>query len=248
MISIKNKYQVEQIHKSGLIAAFVLRELSRAVKPGITTIELDSLAKRLICARGAKPSFYGYRGYKFATCISVNDEVVHGIPSSKKIKKGDVVSIDVGVNLDGYFSDTAKTVSIGHVDKEIKQMIASTRESLNQAIKTVKPGARVGDIENATGQVLKKSGLSPVTALSGHGVGFAVHEEPSIKSDGDENPGEILKEGMVLAIEPMATLGSGSVKTARDGWTVKTVDGKAAAHFEHTIAVTSGGYRVLTQR
>ena len=248
MIKVKTKFQVNQISKSGSIAAFTLRELSKAVKPGVSTIDLDLLAKRLINARGGKPSFYGYRGYKYAICISVNDEVVHGIPSSKKIKSGDIVSIDVGVNLNGYFSDTALTVIVGRVDDKITKMVSATKDALMEAIKIVKPGVRVGELESRTGKTLKLARLSPIMDLSGHGVGLAVHEEPSIRSDGNKDSGEPLKEGMVLAIEPMATPGSGKVATADDGWTVKTVDGALAAHFEHTVAVTKTGFKILTVR
>jgi len=248
MIRKKNRFQVNQIQKSGKIAAFTLRELSKAAKPGVSTSELDHLASRLITARGGKPSFLGYRGYKYSTCISINDEVVHGIPSARKIVKGDIVSIDVGVNLGGYFSDTAVTIMIGSAAGDVKRLVSGTKESLLAALSIIKPGIKIGDIEKKTGTVLKEKGISPVTALSGHGVGFAVHEEPSIKSDGESGSGEVLEEGMVLAIEPMGSLGTGKVKTSADGWTVKTLEGAMSAHFEHTVAVTKSGHKILTER
>jgi len=246
MIQKKSKEQIRLIQKSGLIAKFTLKELLSAAKPGVSRFELEKIANRLIAARGAKPSFLGYRGYKFATCISINDEVVHGLPSQKRIKDGDIVSIDVGVNYNGYYSDTAATIIVGQASQEIKNLVSNTRKALMDAISVVKPGVRVGEIESKTGEVLRVSKLKPILALSGHGVGFEVHEEPSIKSDGEIESGEILEEGMVIAIEPMATLGTGEVYTDKDGWTIKTVDGKPAAHFEHTIAVTKNGYKMLT--
>lgn len=246
MIEKKNKEQIRMIQKSGAIAKFTLKELMLAIKPGISKFELEKIANRLILARGAKPSFLGYRGYEFATCISIDDEVVHGLPSERRIKSGDVVSVDVGVNYKGYFSDTAATKIVGLAGEDIERLVNSTKKSLIDSISIIKPGIRVGEIENKTGEVLKENNLSPILALSGHGVGFAVHEEPSIKSDGHINDGEILEEGMVLAIEPMATLGSGEVYTDKDGWTIKTVDGKAGAHFEHTVAVTKNGFKMLT--
>ena len=246
MIKKKNKEQIRMIRKSGLIAKFTLKEILCAARPGVSRLELEKAANRLIAARGAKPSFLGYRGYKFATCISINDEVVHGMPSERRIKEGDVVSIDVGVNYNGYFSDTAATVIVGLASREVEKLVWATQRALMDAISIVEPGVRVGKIENTTGEVLRGNKLKPILALSGHGVGFAVHEEPSIKSDGEVGGGEVLQEGMVIAIEPMATLGTGEVYTDNDGWTIKTVDGKPAAHFEHTIVVTKNGYKMLT--
>lgn len=246
MIKKKNKDQIRMIQKSGQIAKFTLKQLLNAITPGVSSFELEKIANRLIIARGAKPSFLGYRGYKFATCISINDEVVHGLPSERRIKDGDIVSIDVGVNYKGYFSDTAATIIVGHTNEETEKLVFNTQKSLMDSISIVKPGIRVGEIENKTGEVLRKNKLKPILALSGHGVGLAVHEEPSIRSDGKIDSGEILEEGMVIAIEPMATLGSGEVFTDSDGWTIKTTDGKPAAHFEHTVVITKNGHKLLT--
>lgn len=246
MINIKSKEEINKIAKSGKIAAFVLKQLQKYIKPGITTHELDKIARRIIESRNATPSFLDYQGYPASTCISINDELVHGIPSSKIIKKGDLVKIDVGVNYEGYHSDTAITVYVGRPDKETLRLINGVKQALFESIKVLKPGIKVGLIEKKTGDTLKKFGLSPVMSLSGHGVGRQVHEEPSIRSDGDETKGDIVKAGMVFAIEPMATLGSGLVKTASDRWTVRSSDHTLAAHFEHTVEVTNSGCKILT--
>ena len=246
MIRIKTPREISCIMKSGAIAALVLRELSKAAKPGVVTMDLELMARRLIKARRAKPSFIGYNGYEYAICISINDEVVHGLPSNRVLKKGDLVGIDIGVNLAEYYSDCATTISVGPMTKDIKKLIYTTRESLDSAIRVIRPGIRVGEIEEMTGNVLRRGALRPILSLSGHGVGLAVHEDPSIKSDGKAASGEIVRAGMVFAIEPMATTGCGQVKVGPDGWSVKTVDQEPAAHFEHTVAVTKRGVKILT--
>jgi len=246
MISIKTPDEIKTIAQGGAIAAFTLKQLAKRVKPGILTIELDQIARRIIAARGAEPSFLGYQGYPAAICVSINDEVVHGIPSGRKIKSGDLVSIDVGIKYKNHYSDAALTVFVGNVSKDAKRLVLGVKEALREAIKIVKPGIRVGDIENKTGEILKKFKLSPVMELSGHGVGNAVHEEPSIRCDGTKKTGAEITEGMVLAIEPMAALGSGKVYIENDGWTVKSADHSLTAHFEHTICVTKKGSKILT--
>jgi methionyl aminopeptidase len=246
MINIKTQEEISKIAKSGKIAGFVLKQLPKYIKPGITTHELDKIARRIIESRNAKPSFLDYQGYPASTCISINDELVHGIPSNKIIRKGDLVKVDVGVNYEGYHSDTAITVFVGRPDEETLRLINGVKQALFESIKVLKPGIKVGLIEKTTGDTLRKFGLSPVLSLSGHGVGREIHEEPSIRSDGDEKKGDIVKKGMVFAIEPMATLGNGLVKTAADRWTVKTSDHTLAAHFEHTVEVTSNGFKILT--
>jgi len=247
MISIKSKEDIKEIKRSGAIASFALKQIIKNLRPGVTTFELDKLARRTIRARGAEPSFLGYKGYEHAVCISINDEVVHGLPSSRTIEKGDVVGIDIGVNLNGYYSDLATTCVIGHQDENISRLVVGTKEALFETIKMIKPGVKVGDIESKTGEILKKYKLDPITALSGHGVGYSVHEEPSIKSDGVSGTGPVIKEGMVLAIEPMSCLGSSRVHTLSDGWTVVTDDGSVSAHFEHTVEVGKMGVKILTQ-
>lgn len=246
MIKIKSKQEIGKIAKSGKIAGFLLREMVKNVRAGITTKELDKIAERIISSRGAEPSFLNYQGYPAVTCISVNDELVHGLPSHRKIQNGDLVKIDVGVKYEGYHSDTATTVYVGCPDQNIMRLINGVKQSLYEAIKVVKPGIKVGLIEQRTGEVLKKFSLSAVLSLSGHGVGLNIHEEPSIRSDGNEKEGDEVKEGMVFAIEPMATLGSGKVVTAPDRWTIKTSDHSLAAHFEHTVVVTKNGAKILT--
>jgi len=249
MITLKTKKDLKILSRAGEINAFALKQIAKNVKIGVTTLELDHIAQRTIRARGGEPSFLGYRGYQFALCVSINTEVVHGIPSaSRMIKSGDVVGLDLGIKYLNRYTDAALTIVVGKKTKEIEHLIAGTREALKGALAKVRPGVRVGEIEFETGRILAKYGLSPVLALCGHGVGYAVHEEPSIKSDGRKNSGPVLDEGMVLAIEPMATLGGGSVKTASDGWTVLTSDNSLAAHFEHTVVVTRSGARVLTGR
>lgn len=248
MILRKSKEEIKTMTKAGSIAEFALRQLTKEIRAGRTTIELEKIARRLISARGGEPAFLGYNGFPAAICVSTNEELVHGIPSAKKIKEGDVVGIDLGVKYDGYFADTAKTVFVGKPSRDALRLIKGTREALQEAIRAVKPGAKIGDIESVIGETLKKYDLRPVLALSGHGIGKSIHEKPVIMCDGRQCTGETIKEGMVFAIEPMATLGSGEVETSDDGWTVKTKDSSTSAHFEHTVLVTSTGSRVLTDR
>ena len=248
MITIKSNQEIKNLHLSGAIASFVLKQVIKNIKPNITTLELDIIAQRIIKARSARPSFLGFEGYPSAICVSINDEVVHGIPSNRKIISGDVVGVDVGVEYLGMYSDVAATISVGKPNGQNQKLINGVREALAKAISLYRRGMRVGDIEYITGQTLKKYNLSPVLTLSGHGVGYAVHEEPAIRSDGKPSTGEMLEPGMVLAIEPMACLGSGDVCQGKDGWTIRTKDGQNAAHFEHTVVVTKGSLKILTGR
>jgi methionyl aminopeptidase len=246
MIKIKTQDEIRKIDQSGRIAAFALKQVANNVRIGITTFELDQIAKRIIIARGATPSFLDYQGYQNSTCISVNDELVHGIPGSKKINQGDIVKIDLGVFYNGYHTDTAITVVVGKLSDDIKRLVHGTKEALMSTIKQVKPGIRVGDIEHYCGQILRSHNLGAVTALSGHGIGTELHEEPAIRCDGKVDTGAKIKEGMVFALEPMATLGAPEVHTKRDNWTVVTNDHSMAAHFEHTIVITKNGAKILT--
>jgi methionyl aminopeptidase len=248
MITLKSKDEIRLMAHSGAIACFALNEVVKHVKAGVTTKELDVIAQRLIESRGATCAFLGFEGYGFATCISINNEVVHGQPSSRRLKSGDIVSIDLGAKYEGYYSDTARTVSVGKPKQEVQNLIQGVQEALKSSIQAARPGATVGDLEAASGATLKKFDLSPVLALSGHGIGKGLHEEPSIKSDGIAKTGLVLKEGMTLAVEPMATIGSSEIKVASDGWTVRTKDGSLSAHFEHTIVVTKTGARLLTAK
>ncbi|OQA52037.1 MAG: Methionine aminopeptidase 1 [candidate division WS2 bacterium ADurb.Bin280] len=246
MITIKTKEDIKKLRKSCQICSFVREQILRKIKPGITTVELDNIASRIIEARGARPSFLNYKGYPKSICTSVNEELVHTIPGHRIIKNGDVVSIDVGVEFEGMFSDCASTKIVGKKNPEVLNLVLGVKEALSTSIKAVKPGAKIGDIESECGRILKKHKLSPVMTLSGHGVGYAVHEEPSIKSDGSAGTGETLAPGMVLAIEPMAAIGDSKVRTGRDGWSVSTVDKSLTAHFEETILVTQKGVEILT--
>lgn len=247
MITRKTKEDIKILAKAGAINSFALKQVARGIKCGISTFDLEGIAIRTIKARGGEPSFMGYRGYKYALCVSINNEVVHGMPSTdRKIKMGDVVGLDLGVKYQNRYTDAATTIVVGKKTPDTKRLLKGTFESLKSAIKLIRPGVKVGDIEFETGRALAKYKLAPVLALCGHGVGYNVHEEPAIKSDGKKGRGDELKEGMVLAIEPMATLGSGDVEVLTDGWTVITKDGSLAAHFEHTIVVTENGSRILT--
>ena len=245
---IAKKSDLKGLGKCGRIAAFTLRELVRNVRPGVTTSELNSITERLITARGATPSFKNYRNYPSALCVSINDEVVHGLPGQRKIKLGDLVGLDIGVNLDGYFTDCATTVSVGRPTPKVQSLLLGVKEALTETIKEAKAGCHVGDLESKCGEVLNGYHLVPILALSGHGTGRAVHELPAIKSDGQAGEGAKIVEGMVLAIEPMATLESGQVRTSSDGWTVKTVNREPSAHFEHTVIVGKAGAKILTSQ
>lgn len=246
MISIKTKEEIKKLSKSGAICSFVLNQLSRRVKPGMATVELEKMANRIIEARDATPSFLNYNSYPSSICISINDELVHGIPGARIIKRGDIIGIDVGVVYDGMYTDCAMTIVVGKPNDDAKRLLTGVRSALEASIKAVKPGNRIGDIEYASGEELRKYHLSPVLSLSGHGVGYSVHEEPSIRSDGKKGGGEMIEEGMVFAIEPMAALGGGDVYQAGDGWTIKTKDQSLTAHFEKTVVVTNRGCKILT--
>lgn len=246
MINIKTPDEIRIMAQSGKISSFALKQTAKNVRVGITTFELDKIAERIISARGARPSFFNYKGYKHSTCISVNDELVHGVPGGYKIRDGDVVKIDLGVFYNGYHTDTATTVVVGKLNDDIKRLIQGTRSALMDTIAFLKPGLKIGDIEHYCGQKLRTFELGAVIDLSGHGIGKEIHEEPSILCDGEAGTGPEIKEGMVFAIEPMATLGEPEVYTKNDKWTVATKDHSITAHFEHTIVVTKTGAKILT--
>jgi len=247
MIKLKTLSDIKTMSKGGRIASFAMKEVAKNIKPGITTLELDKIANRIIKARGACPSFLGYQGFPASICVSINDQLVHGIPSRQKICSGDIVKVDLGVFYEGFHTDMARTYIVGHIKKEEEELVMACQKALNAAISLVEPGNTVGDIEHATGKTLKSSGLSPVMSLSGHGVGRDLHEEPSIFCDGLKRTKEKLVPGMVIAIEPMATAGSSKVRKGSDGWTIVTADGSLSVHFEDTVAVTDRGHRVLTR-
>jgi methionyl aminopeptidase len=237
------------MREAGRLVGEVLTELSAQVASGVTTADLDALAEKLIFAAGGIPAFKGYHGYPASICASINDEVIHGIPSGRRLlKEGDVISIDVGVSLDGYFGDSAVTLPVGQVSEDAATLLRVTEESLYKAIERVRPGARVSDIGHVVQHHVEAYGFSVVREFVGHGIGQKMHEEPQVPNYGEPGRGPRLAEGMVLAIEPMVNAGQPAVKVLRDGWTAVTRDGSLSAHFEHTVAVTAGEPWILTAR
>ncbi|RLE06751.1 type I methionyl aminopeptidase, partial [Candidatus Aerophobetes bacterium] len=247
MVRIKSKEQINSIARSGRIIGEIFHQIRGQIKAGVTTSQLNKWIGDFIRRMGAKSAFKGYRGYPAEACISVNEEVVHGIPSIRRLKEGDIVSIDVGVHLNGYYADAAMTFPVGIVSQEKQRLIRVTREALYEGIKQAKVGNRVGDISFTIQSYVEKHGYSVVKTLFGHGVGEALHEDPIIPNFGQPGEGEKLREGMVLAIEPMVNEGGEEVRVSSDGWTVVTVDGSPSAHFEHSIAIINGKARILTE-
>ena len=234
---------------AGRLVGEVLAELAAAVAPGVTTADLDALAEARIARAGAAPAFKGYHGYPATICASINQEVIHGIPSGRRLlNEGDILSIDVGVSLNGYFGDSAITVPVGKVSEQAGALLRATEESLYKAIERVRPGGRISDIGHAVQQHVEANGFTVVREFVGHGIGQRMHEEPQVPNYGEPGHGPRLAEGMVLAIEPMVNAGRAAVKVLADGWTAVTKDGSLAAHFEHTVAVTSGEPWILTAR
>lgn len=249
MIVCRSAAELERMRATGRVVADVLTELASHVAPGVTTADLDELAEKRIAAAGATPAFKGYHGYPATICASVNDEVIHGIPSGRRIlNEGDIISIDVGAILDGYFGDSAMTLPVGPVSEEAARLLRTTEESLYKAIDVVKPGARVSDIGHAVQKHVEAFGFSVVREFVGHGIGQKMHEEPQVPNYGEPGRGPRLAEGMVLAIEPMVNAGKAAVKVLADGWTAVTRDGTLSAHFEHTVAITADGAWILTAR
>ncbi len=254
MIRTKTPQEIDILREGGRRLASILKAVSKKVVVGVTTAELDAYARELITQNGDSPSFLNYTPegvrvpYPAALCVSVNEEVVHGIPSKKrKIKDGDVVSIDLGLVHEGFYTDHAMTIAVGKAKPEVKKLVAVTKEAMMAGIKAARTGARTGDVGEAIEKVLKKGGYGIVRVLSGHGVGYAVHEDPFVPNYGKRGEGEPLLPGMVIAIEPMATLGSGKVRVLSDHYTYVTSDKTIAAHFEHTVLVTEKGGEILTK-
>jgi len=248
VIVCKSPAEIDRMATANGLVARVLSELATATAPGVTTRDLDALAERRIVEAGARPAFKGYRGYPATLCASVNEQVVHGIPSDRPMQEGDIVSLDMGVVMDGFYGDSAITVGVGRIAPEVDRLLRVTEEALEQAIVQVRAGARLSDIGHAVQQVVEANGFSVVREFVGHGIGTALHEEPQIPNYGEPGRGPRLAEGMVLAIEPMVNAGKAAVKVLADGWTAVTRDGSLSAHFEHTVAVTADGVRVLTRR
>lgn len=246
MVIIKSPREIEQLKRSNVMVAEVFEKLRGMIEPGITTKELDQVAEEYILLKGALPAFKGYRGFPATLCISINDEVVHGIPGQRRLKQGDIVSLDAGVNYLGYFGDAAITFPVGEVDPEAKRLLEVTEKALYIGIEKAKVGNRLFDISYAIQSWVESHGFSVVRDFVGHGIGRELHEEPQIPNFGVPHQGPRLGKGMVLALEPMVNEGTHEVRVLSDGWTVVTADGKRSAHFEHTIAITEDGAEILS--
>jgi len=247
MVILRQPDEIAKIRASNIIVAEILKNLQERVTPGVTTLELDRYSEEMARKRGAKPAFKGYRGYPFALCISINEEVVHGMPSARVLTEGDIVSLDFGVYYKGYYGDAALTVAVGKVSTEAGELMKVTEESLYLGIQQARIGNRLGDISAAVQEHVEKAGFSVVKDFVGHGIGRSLHEEPQIPNYGKKGRGVALKAGMVLAIEPMVNAGTYHVKVLADGWTVVTEDSKLSAHFEHSVAITDSGPEVLSR-
>ena len=248
MIVCKSPAELERMKAANQLVAEVLAELRENVEPGVTTGELDALAEDRIRAAGGEPAFKGYHGFPASICASVNEEVIHGIPSQRELVEGDIISIDLGAVVDGFYGDSAVTVPVGRVSEEAAALLRVTEESLHLAIARVRVGGRISDLGQAVQAHVERNGFSVVREFVGHGIGTRLHEEPQIPNYGPAGRGPRLAEGMVLAIEPMVAMGRPDVRILADGWTAVTRDGSLAAHFEHTVAVTADGPLVLTRR
>jgi methionyl aminopeptidase len=250
VIDIKSAAEIEKMRRPARVVAVVLAALREMVKPGITTADLDRAAERMIAREGARSAFKNYRVgaavFPAVLCTSVNEEVVHGIPSNRALRDGDIVSLDFGVDVDGYFGDAAITVPVGDVDEDSLRLIDATERSLYAGIEHLRPGERLGDVGAAVQKVAESAGFSVVRDFVGHGIGRALHEEPQVPNFGTPGRGRALRPGMVIAIEPMVNLGTPGVRVLEDGWTAVTADGRRSAHFEHTVAVTDDGPEILT--
>ena len=251
MISLKSAREIEIMRRANVIVAEVLQELKRRVAPGITTLDLDAIAEEMTLTRNAIPAFKGYnvagRVYPRCLCASVNDEIVHGIPSNRHLREGDIVGLDYGVIYDGFYGDSAMTVAVGKVSAAAQTLLDVTEASLYAGIEQLHEGKRLGDLGAAVQKVAEDAGYSVVRAFVGHGIGKKLHEEPPVPNYGEKDRGLRLKEGMVLAVEPMVNIGGYEVEIKEDGWTAVTKDGSLAAHFEHSIAITKNGPYILSQ-
>jgi methionyl aminopeptidase len=253
MIRLKSDKEIEILREGGKRLATILRAVKERVAPGVTTSDLDELASQMIKDYGDKPAFRGYRpegsplAYPATLCVSVNEEIVHGIPSKRVLKEGDIVSLDCGLEHEGLFTDSAITVGVGEISPELKKLIAVTEESLYRGIKVAKAGKRLGDIGFAIGSFLEEHGYGVVEELAGHGVGYKPHEEPYVPNFGKQGNGQEMKPGLVIAIEPMAAMGTPKIRLEKDEFTFSTKDNKPAAHFEHTIVITENGPEILTK-
>lgn len=247
MIICKSKAEIEKLRRSGRLVREILEETRDRANPGVTTLELEKYAEKRLTQAGARPAFKGYRGYPCCLCTSVNDEIMHGIPSGRRLKAGDIIGLDLGVILDGYYGDSALTTPVGQVSEAAQKLLRVSNEALELAIEKARVGNRVGDISATVQQYVEKNGFSVVREFVGHGIGRELHEEPQIPNFGQPGHGPGLKEGMVLAVETMVNSGRSALRILGDRWTAVTADGSNAAHFEHMVAVTSNGPDVLTR-
>jgi methionyl aminopeptidase len=247
VVYLRDRNEIEAIRESAQLVARTLDMLGREVRPGISTAELDRLAEEFIRAHDARPAFKGYRGFPASICPSINEEVVHAIPGERRLKSGDVISIDVGVEKNGYYGDAARTFTVGEPDDRVRRLLEVTQEALQKGIEQARAGKRVGDISHAIQSHVERNGFSVVRELVGHGIGRAMHEEPNVPNYGLPDRGPRLMAGQVLAIEPMVNVGGPEVLTQPDGWTVVTRDGSLSAHFEHTIVVGEQGPEILSR-
>jgi methionyl aminopeptidase len=247
MIPLKSGKDLEMLRKSGKILARVMKELQKIIKPGIPTSEINTLAEELISAENASPAFKGYKGFPAAVCTSINEEIVHGIPGGRKLIEGDIISLDLGINYEGFFSDAAVTLAVGKINSQKRKLIEVTRNALYEGIKQAKENRNLSDISSSIQSYVEKNGFSVVRQFVGHGIGYKLHEEPEIPNFGMPHQGPLLKDGMVLAIEPMVNMGIWESQILDNGWTAVTKDGLPSAHFEHTVAVTNQGTEILTK-
>ena len=248
MIELKSPAQIAHMREAGRILADAFRMCRDLVKPGVSTLEIDREVENLIRERKAKPAFKGYRGFPATICASINEEVVHGIPSARRrLREGDIIGLDLGAIVEGYYADAAVTLPVGEITDEVRRLLDVSRESLDLGIAECRPGRRVGDVSVAVQRHVEGAGFGVVRAFVGHGIGRALHEDPQVPNFGEAGRGPALKPGMVLAIEPMITMGSWEVRILDDRWTAVTEDGSLAAHFEDTIAITEEGPEVLTR-
>lgn len=246
MVKLKTPAEIDKMREANRMVAKVLESIAGEVAPGVNTAALDKMAEDMCQEFGVKPAFKGYGGFPFAICASVNDEVVHGFPNGTPLKEGDILSVDFGVIYHGFFGDAAVTLPVGKVSEEATQLMDATKASLEAGIQMMRPGNRLGDVSHAVQKVAEAAGFSVVRQFVGHGIGRALHEEPQLPNYGSAGRGLQLKAGMVIAIEPMINAGGFEVRVLEDGWTAVTVDGKLSAHFEHSVAITKNGPRVLS--
>jgi methionyl aminopeptidase len=247
MIVLKSPREIALMRAAGRILAEVVERLRSLVKPGLSTAEIDREVEAFIADKGARPAFKGYRGFPATVCASINEEVVHGIPSpQRRLKEGDIIGLDLGCVVDGYYADCAVTLAVGEVPPRVQELLDVTRESLDRAVAQCRPGRRIGDVSHAVQEHVERHGFNVVRAFVGHGIGRELHEDPQVPNFGEPGRGPVLKPGMVLALEPMVAMGGWEVRILPDRWTAVTADGSLSAHFEHTVAITEKGPEILT--